>query len=63
MRHTIEIDINLGGQIESEVHGILGSGCEQECKWLDLLGNVEVHKSTKDKGKTEKVALVKKVHS
>jgi len=60
-QHTIDVDIELGGIMKSEVHGILGSGCDKECKWIDNLGAILEHKKTKDRDKTEKVALVKKV--
>lgn len=60
-KHTIEIEIEPGGTVKSEVHGILGSGCEDECRWLDQLGKILEHKKTSDAGKTKKVALVKKV--
>lgn len=59
-KHEIDIEIEPGGIVKSEVHGILGSGCEQECKWLDSLGNLVEHRRTSDAGKTKKVALVKK---
>ena len=62
-KHTIDIEIELGGTITSEVHGILGSGCETECKWIDSLGKLVEHKKTRDADKTKKVALVKKVSS
>lgn len=61
-KHTIEIEILPGGIIQSEVHGILGSGCEAECKWIDQLGRILEYKKTSDAGKTRKVALVKKVY-
>ena len=60
-KHTIEVEIKEGGIVTSEVHGILGSGCEQECKWIDQLGKLVEHRKTADSGKTKKVALVKKV--
>jgi len=47
-KHTIEIEIGEDGIIRSEVHGILGTACETECKWLDSLGTVLEHKPTKD---------------
>jgi hypothetical protein len=61
-KHTIEVEIEPGGIIKSEVHGILGSGCEAECKWIDELGDLLDHKKTRDKDRTKKVALVKKVN-
>ncbi len=60
-KHTIEIVIDENGIITSEVHGILGSGCDTECKWLDELGKVLEHRKTKDASKTKKVILMKKV--
>jgi hypothetical protein len=61
-KHEIEIIIEPGGIVKSEVHGILGNGCETECKWLDNLGKLVEHKKTADSKKTKKVALVKKVN-
>ncbi len=61
-KHTIEVEIELGGVIQSEVHGLLGSGCEVECKWIDDLGKLVEHRKTKDRDRTKKVALVKKVN-
>ncbi len=62
-KHTIEVIIPLGGTIESEVHGILGTACETECAWIDKLGKLVEHRKTADSGKTRKVALVKKVNT
>ena len=53
-KHEIVIDVDLDGIIESEVFGIIGSGCEIESKWLEVLGTKKVHKKTKDAGKTRK---------
>jgi len=60
-KHTIEVTIEPGGVVTSEVHGILGSGCEVECKWIDELGELVEHRKTNDSGKTRKVALVGEV--
>jgi len=62
-KHEIEIEIDLGGIIKSEVHGILGTGCELECKWLDSLGKLVEHRKTADAGKAKKVVLVGRVNS
>jgi hypothetical protein len=47
--HQIKVTIFPGGKIEIEVNGIKGSACEIESKWLDSLGEVIEHKSTKDR--------------
>jgi len=59
--HEIEIIIEPGGIIKSEVHGIEGPSCNQLSKWIEMLGTLVTHKRTKDGGKTKKVVLNQKV--
>ena len=62
-KHTIEIDIELDGIIKSEVHGILGSSCELESKWLESLGETLEHKPTKEAYKQKPIQINNKVNS
>lgn len=59
-QHSVEIIIDENGQIEGEIKGIKGGGCEAVFKWLSRLGNVLSHKSTKEK--FQKEALKEKVY-
>jgi hypothetical protein len=60
-KHVIEIEIEPGGIITSEVFGIVGSGCEEASKWIDRLGKLLDHKKTADSGKVRKTILQRKV--
>jgi hypothetical protein len=62
-KHTIEIEIEPGGILKSEVHGISGSGCSGECNWLSKLGITKERKFTKDSYKTEKPEVKRSITS
>jgi len=47
-KEYVEITINEEGQIESEVHGVLGPECEQLVDWLEDLGETVEHRRTPD---------------
>jgi len=44
----IDIEIDAGGNITSEVHGVLGPGCEGLADWVKDLGVVTVDRKTRD---------------
>jgi len=55
MQHEIEVKIDETGNLECEVLGIKGSACEVISAWLDQLGKVKEHSSTKDRYKDPNV--------
>ena len=50
---TIEVAIDAEGEIETEVKGITGPGCEEATKWLEELGEVKEHRHTSDYDKRQ----------
>jgi hypothetical protein len=44
----VEVTISETGEIESEVHGVMGPGCEELVGWIEELGDVEEHRRTPD---------------
>lgn len=63
MPEYIEITIDEDGQIESEVHGVLGPDCERLVDWLDELGHVAETRRTPDyhrqqqRGRRQRISL------
>ena len=47
----IDIEIDEEGNITSEVHGVLGPGCEDLADWVKDLGTVLVDRKTRDHGR------------
>jgi hypothetical protein len=47
----IDITIDEEGNIISEVHGVLGPGCEGLVDWVKDLGTVEADRKTRDYGR------------
>lgn len=44
----VEVSISEDGQIESEVHGVMGPECEALVDWLEELGETIEHRRTPD---------------
>jgi len=44
----VEVVISEEGEIESEVHGVLGPECEELVGWLEELGETVEHRRTPD---------------
>lgn len=44
----VEVTITEDGQIESEVHGVMGPGCAELVDWIEELGETVEHRRTPD---------------
>lgn len=44
----VEVTISNEGEIESEVHGVMGPECEQLVGWIEELGETVEHHHTPD---------------
>jgi len=48
MAEYIDVTISETGEIESEVHGVMGPECEQLVDWIEELGETVEHRRTSD---------------